>query len=73
MALINNSIGDTLPDQMRADGKTFQTMFVQNIVAALDVTILRQRPIHLKMIPPAGQFEAIITPTGRFLGEYIQG
>jgi hypothetical protein len=61
-----------LPDQMVADGKTLEAVLFQDVPAALGIAILGERPVDFKVIAPARQFQAIVTPTGRFFGNGIQ-
>jgi hypothetical protein len=60
-------IAHALADQVSADGKTFQVVFRQNVLAALDILVTLQRFIDLKVIAPTGEFEAVVAEAGRFL------
>ncbi len=62
-----------LTDQMVADRPDFQSVFGQQIVAALAIAILRQRLVHLEMISPTGQFQAVVSPAGRFFRQRFEG
>ena len=62
MAVIYDRVGHTLPHQMRTDGEAFQAVFCQDVLTTFDVTVIRQGFVHFKVVAPAGQFQAIVSP-----------
>ena len=61
MTLVNG-VAHTLAYKMRADRPAFQAIFAQNVMAGLNVNIFGEGAAHIKMIAPASQFEAIVSP-----------
>jgi hypothetical protein len=61
MALVDQ-IADGLADKVVADGITLKAVLAQDLPAALDVTVVRQRPLHVEVIPPAGELQAVVAP-----------
>ena len=45
----------------------------QEVVPAPTVTVLLQGPIHLEVVAPARQLQAVITPGGGLPGQGLQG
>jgi hypothetical protein len=69
---INVGIRHTLTDQVGADGKAFQAMFRQGVMPGLHIPIAGKRLFDIKVIPPAGQFQAIIAKSGSCARQRIQ-
>jgi hypothetical protein len=54
---------------MMADSKEFQTMRVEDAELPLAVLFVHCPLFNIKMITPAGQFEATVAPGRGFLGQ----
>ena len=72
VALVNK-VAHRLTDQVIADRPDFQAVFCKQIMPALAISVVRQCLAYLEMISPTGQFEAVVSPLGSFLGERFQG
>jgi hypothetical protein len=73
MSFVNRVIRHTLANQVAADGKALQVVLVEDIPATLDIAILLQGFVHLKVVSPASQFQAIEAPFTDLLGKVFQG
>ena len=71
VALVNQ-VADGLPDQVVADGVDPQAVLGEQVEHALDVAVLVERPLHVEVVAPAGQFQAVeahLFGEGREFGE----
>ena len=48
-----------LTHQVVADGKHLHVMPIQKLALLGTILIVRQRLVHLEVVPPTGQFEAV--------------
>jgi hypothetical protein len=67
-----NRVADTLADEVIADGPAAQIIFFQQVAFATHIAIIFQRLIHLKVIAPAGQLQAVKAPLADFLGQRFE-
>ncbi|MNV56249.1 hypothetical protein D3C71_1485220 [compost metagenome] len=71
VALVNQ-IAHGLAHQMVADGKTLQAVLGQQCVLVFDVLGRRQRLLHVEMVAPAGQLQAVVAHAFRQRREFCQ-
>jgi hypothetical protein len=71
VALIDR-IRDGLPDPVIAEDGDSQVALGQKIKLFLAVIAFAQGTLHFEMIAATGQFEALIAPVRRLLGELFQ-
>jgi hypothetical protein len=58
---------------MIADGITFQAIFFQDVAAVGQIRVVAEGAFHVKVVAPAGEFEAIVTEFGHLLTERLEG
>jgi hypothetical protein len=73
MTIVDGIITNALPNQVSANGKTLQIVFIEDIPTASNVTIFLKRLVNFEMIAPAGELEAIEAPLADLLGQGLQG
>ncbi|MBZ0298295.1 MAG: hypothetical protein K8J31_01060 [Anaerolineae bacterium] len=73
VTLVNRMITDALSNQVGADRKALQVVFLQNIFSASVIAVALQGLVDLEMIAPTGQFQAILAKTGCFFCQHWQG
>ena len=71
MALVDR-VADALTDQVAADGKALQVVLVQDIPAALDIAVLAESLVHLEVVAPAGQLQAVEAPRAGLLSQHLK-
>lgn len=68
-----DQVADRLAHQVVADGPDLEAVLGQDIVAALAVAVLFKGLVHLEVVAPAGQFQAVVPPFAGHLGQLLQG
>ena len=58
---------------MGADGVDLQLVAFQQVALCRAVAVFGQRPLHVEVIAPAGQFQAVVAKLGRLAGQVLQG
>jgi hypothetical protein len=61
-----------LTNEVGADGKTLQIVFVQNVPAALDIGIAGEGFVNFEMVSPTGKFKPVKTPGARLFCNIFQ-
>ena len=59
-----NQVAHRLANQVTANGLALQVVFVQQRTLGIAIAIVGHRLVHLEMIPPTGQFDALISEFG---------
>ena len=59
---VDRVVADRLADQVVGDGPAAQPVLAQQGVPPGEVAVLAQRPVHLEVVTPAGQLEAVVAP-----------
>src|SRR5690606_30933396 len=70
MAVVNR-VTDTLPDQMVRDCPTLQAVLLQQVALLAHIAVAFQRLVHLKVITPTSEFQAIKAPFARLLRQRL--
>ena len=65
-------VADALADQVVRDGEHLQAVLVEHRPLGLAVVVVLEGLVHLEVVAPAGQFQAVITPTLGFLRQDLQ-
>src|SRR5579864_970517 len=56
-----DGITDRLPDQMIGNGKCLQPVALENVPAVFAIALVLQRLVHLEMVAPARELDAVIS------------
>jgi hypothetical protein len=59
-------VADTLTDQVIADGEALKAVTLGDLQLALYITVVIDCLVHLEVVPPAGELQAIVA---HLLGE----
>src|SRR5580700_7143792 len=73
VAGVDGVIADGLADKVVRDGPALQVVLRQQLVPAGQVPVLAQRPADVEVIPPAGEFEAVVAPLACVPADLLQG
>jgi hypothetical protein len=66
-------VADGLADQVAGDGKAAQAVSIENVPALLAMLLILQGLIDVKMVAPAGQFQAVIPEHAGLGAELFKG
>ena len=68
-------ITDRLAHEVGRDCPDLEAVLGQQIVATLAVRcgVLTNRLSHAEVVPPTGQFQSVVAPRGRHLGQLLEG
>ena len=67
-----DQVAHGLPDEVVGDRPAAQAVLLQQGVPPGQVAVLAQRPVHLEVIPPARQLEAVVPPRAGQPGHLFQ-
>ena len=62
-------VADGLPDEVLRDREAAQAVLGEQLAAAVGVGVVRQGRVHVEVVAPAGELEAVEAPLGRLLGQ----
>ena len=73
MTLVDGGIAHALANKVGAERVATQAILTQDVPATLDVAIVLQGPVHLEMIAPAGEFQAVIAEGLGLFRQHLKG
>ena len=66
-----DGIADALAHEVGADGPAVEAVLLQQIALLAHIAVALQRLVHLEMIAPTGQFQAVEAPFAGHLGQRL--
>lgn len=72
VALVN-VVADRLADEVGGDGEKFQAVFRKNLVAAGAIVGVGRGFLHIAMVAPTGEFQAVVAEVFGFFRDVVEG
>jgi hypothetical protein len=67
-----NAVQDGLTHQMGTYGMALEIVRVQQVAFLSAIVVICQRLVHLKVIAPASEFDAVVSEFFRFASHFLQ-
>ena len=71
--LVDRVVAHGLPDQVVGDRPHAEVVLRQRLPLALGVGVVGERPVHLEVVTPAGDLQAVVPPLGGEPAHLLEG